>query len=92
MKKSFWVQKHHKLDIHGESKYIPFSEKKQPNKNNKMNHDYDFSFSFSIDLFTLIGVLAASILSYSVNNSILWALAHGVCNWFYILYYYMFKY
>ena len=25
--------------------------------------------------------------SWSINHSILWAIAHGACSWFYILYF-----
>jgi p-aminobenzoyl-glutamate transporter AbgT len=38
-----------------------------------------------------IGDVLAMILSYSVNHSILWCLLHGICGWFYVIYY-CFKY
>lgn len=34
-----------------------------------------------------IGTIIAVILSWSVNKSILWAVIHGICGWFYIIYY-----
>ncbi len=34
-----------------------------------------------------IGVIMAMILSWSKNASILWALFHGLCSWFYVIYY-----
>jgi hypothetical protein len=37
-----------------------------------------------------LGSVIAAILSYSVNNSILWALIHGFFGWFYVLYYVFF--
>ena len=32
------------------------------------------------------GAALAMILSYTQNNSILWAIIHGVLNWFYVIY------
>jgi hypothetical protein len=32
------------------------------------------------------GVMAVTI-SWSVNKSILWAIFHGICSWFYVIYY-----
>lgn len=33
------------------------------------------------------GATLAMIISWSVNKSILWAMLHGVCSWFYVIYY-----
>jgi len=33
-----------------------------------------------------MGSALAMILSFSVNHSILWAIIHGVCSWFYVVY------
>jgi hypothetical protein len=32
------------------------------------------------------GSALAMILSFQLNHSILWAILHGVCSWFYVLY------
>jgi hypothetical protein len=32
------------------------------------------------------GSALAMILSFQLNHSILWAMMHGVCSWFYVLY------
>jgi len=37
------------------------------------------------------GAVAAMILSYSANKSILWMLIHGLFGWFYVLYFALFK-
>ena len=37
-------------------------------------------------LATAGGSLAMAI-SWSLNNSILWAILHGFCSWFYVIYY-----
>jgi hypothetical protein len=37
------------------------------------------------------GAVAAMILSYGANKSILWMLIHGWLNWFYVLYFALFK-
>nr|WP_253308529.1 hypothetical protein [Rickettsia endosymbiont of Ceutorhynchus assimilis] len=37
------------------------------------------------------GTVLAIIVSYNANKSILWAIIHGFCGWFYILYYALFK-
>ena len=34
-----------------------------------------------------IGQSLAMILSWQRNGSILWAILHGICGWFYILFY-----
>jgi hypothetical protein len=34
-----------------------------------------------------LGTALAVTISWSVNHSILWALIHGVCSWFYVIYY-----
>ena len=33
-----------------------------------------------------IGTVIAILLSWSVNHSIVWAVIHGICSWFYVLY------
>jgi len=33
------------------------------------------------------GSSLAMILSWAHNHSILWAIAHGVCSWLYVIYY-----
>ena len=38
-----------------------------------------------------MGTALAMILSYSVNQSILWAIIHGVLSWVYVLYFALFK-
>ena len=38
-----------------------------------------------------MGTALAMILSYSVNESIIWAIIHGVLSWFYVLYFALFK-
>ena len=37
------------------------------------------------------GSALAIAISWSVNKSILWAIIHGVCSWFYVIYYAFFK-
>lgn len=37
------------------------------------------------------GAVAAMVLSYSVNQSILWMLIHGWFSWLYVLYFALFK-
>lgn len=34
-----------------------------------------------------LGTVIAAIVSWSANHSILWAIMHGFCGWFYIAYY-----
>jgi len=34
-----------------------------------------------------IGVVIAIILSWTVNHSIGWMIIHGLCGWFYVIYY-----
>ncbi len=34
-----------------------------------------------------VGVALAVVLSWSANHSILWAIIHGLLNWFYVIYY-----
>ena len=38
-----------------------------------------------------MGTALAMILSYSVNESIIWAIIHGVLSWLYVLYFALFK-
>jgi hypothetical protein len=33
------------------------------------------------------GSMVAITLSWSANHSILWMILHGICSWFYVLYY-----
>jgi len=33
-----------------------------------------------------LGSVLAMILSFQLNHSILWAIVHGICSWFYVLY------
>jgi len=42
-------------------------------------------------MFGILGITIAAILSFSVNNSIFWAIIHGIFGWFYIVYYVLFK-
>jgi len=34
-----------------------------------------------------IGIALAMITSWTQNTSILWAILHGMCGWFYVIYY-----
>jgi len=34
-----------------------------------------------------MGTALAMILSYTFNESILWAILHGICSWFYVIYF-----
>lgn len=34
-----------------------------------------------------MGIALAMILSWTKNASILWAIIHGCCSWFYVIYY-----
>jgi len=34
-----------------------------------------------------LGIIIAVVISWSVNQSILWAILHGIFGWFYVLYY-----
>lgn len=33
------------------------------------------------------GSALAMVVSFNVNHSIFWAILHGICSWFYVLYY-----
>ncbi len=33
------------------------------------------------------GSALAIAISYTANKSILWAILHGICSWFYVIYY-----
>ena len=33
------------------------------------------------------GTALAMVISWSVNKSILWAMFHGLCSWFYVIYF-----
>ena len=37
------------------------------------------------------GSALAITISWSVNKSILWAIIHGACSWFYVIYFALFK-
>lgn len=37
------------------------------------------------------GSVLAIVMSWSANNSILWAIIHGFFSWFYVIYYALFK-
>jgi hypothetical protein len=37
--------------------------------------------------FGVVGASLAVAISWSVNQSILWAMFHGLCAWFYVIYY-----
>jgi len=34
-----------------------------------------------------MGCALAMTLSWSINKSVLWCILHGVCSWFYVLYF-----
>ncbi len=36
-----------------------------------------------------IGTVVACIVSWSLNHSVIWALFHGFCGWFYLGYYFL---
>ena len=36
---------------------------------------------------TTFGSALAIAISYTANKSILWAILHGICSWFYVIYY-----
>ena len=38
-----------------------------------------------------MGSALAMILSHSNNHSILWAMLHGICSWFYVIYFAIWK-
>jgi len=40
-------------------------------------------------VFGSIGAVIAGILSYKVNQSILWALVHAFFSWFYVVYHWL---
>jgi hypothetical protein len=37
-----------------------------------------------------IGSVIAVIISWGLNHSILWAIVHGICSWWYIAYWFFF--
>ena len=39
------------------------------------------------DIGISMGCALSMILSWSANHSILWAIVHGVCSWFYVIYF-----
>ena len=36
-----------------------------------------------------LGTAIAVTISWSLNKSILWCVVHGICSWFYVLYFYL---
>lgn len=42
--------------------------------------------SAGISLFTAVGVSVAVQISWSINQSVGWAVWHGLLNWFYVVY------
>jgi len=34
-----------------------------------------------------LGCVIAVIISWTTNHSVLWAIIHGICGWFYVIYY-----
>lgn len=48
-------------------------------------------FNAAVSTGISMGTALAMILSYSVNESILWAIIHGILSWFYVLYFALFK-
>lgn len=46
----------------------------------------DFVESFTETGLSLGGAIAACI-SWDLNHSIMWAFLHGLCSWFYVIYY-----
>lgn len=44
-------------------------------------------FAFVVEVMRGLGILIAVVLSWSVNQSILWAMLHGFFGWFYVIYY-----
>ncbi|HPM08327.1 MAG TPA: hypothetical protein PKX30_00700 [Candidatus Pacearchaeota archaeon] len=39
------------------------------------------------NIFMSVGVALAVVLSWSAKHSIIWAIIHGLLNWFYVIYY-----
>ncbi|HET8945832.1 MAG TPA: hypothetical protein VFQ07_02515 [Candidatus Polarisedimenticolia bacterium] len=37
------------------------------------------------------GTALAMAISFNVNHSVLWAILHGICSWFYVIYYVLFR-
>lgn len=37
-----------------------------------------------------LGAVIATIISWELYHSILWAFLHGFCSWFYVLYYHIY--
>lgn len=40
-----------------------------------------------IDIGCGFGTIIAVAISWSLNQSILWAIVHGLCSWLYVIYY-----
>jgi hypothetical protein len=38
-----------------------------------------------------LGSILALVLSWTANHSVLWAIPHFMCGWFYVIYYVLFK-
>lgn len=45
------------------------------------------SDSVTISTGISLGTAIAVVISWSVNNSILWCILHGIFSWFYVIYY-----
>jgi hypothetical protein len=39
-----------------------------------------------ISFLTAVGIALATAISYSTYQSVGWAVVHGICNWFYVVY------
>lgn len=37
-----------------------------------------------------IGSIIAIVISWNINHSILWAIVHGFCSWWYVVYWFFF--
>lgn len=37
------------------------------------------------------GVILATLMSYRTNKGMIWAIVHGFCSWFYVIYWIIFK-
>ena len=48
---------------------------------------FEFNIYKAINSVLKMGVPLAIVISWGVNKSILWAVLHGCCHWFYVIYY-----
>ena len=39
-----------------------------------------------VSFLTAVGIALATAISYSKYQSVGWAIVHGICNWFYVIY------